>query len=152
MSDDMSAAFERLRTSAQRLNFVTDTAAQLVKDVETFLEESGVGIYASVLIHYLGHPDDEPDGWVNLDYRRLAGGKFRISVVRVRNGGEGPDIEEECRAWSECNREEKLKSFEKLPELMVALAKEVENRTARAEAILALVAPQLPPKKKKGGA
>jgi hypothetical protein len=152
MPDDFSAAFERLRTSSQRLNLVTDTAGQLVKDVEAFLEGTGVGVYASVLCYYLGHPDDEPAGWVNLEYRRLVGGKYRIAVVRVRNGGSEPDEEEDVRAWSECGREEKLHCFEKLPKLLIALAEEVEKRTAKAEEVLALVAPQLPSRKKQGGA
>jgi hypothetical protein len=102
-------------------------------------------------MHLIGRPDEEPEGWVNLEYRRLSG-KFRIAVVRMRyQGGPEYDEVEDVRAWSECTREEKLESFEKLPELLVALAAEVEKKTVEAEKVLAAVAPKLSRFHKKGG-
>jgi hypothetical protein len=152
MADELSATFERLRTSTQRLNNITDLAAQAIKDVEWFLEESGVGMTASALIHYTGHPDAEPEGWVNLEYRRVPGGKFRIAVVRVRNREREPE-EESVRPWPECTREEKLESFQQLPALLAALTERIEERVAAAEKIIAEVAPStLLSRKRKGGA
>lgn len=57
MPDDLSTAFERLRTSTQRLNQITDAAAQTVRAVESFLEDAGVGLYASVDVKTLGDPE-----------------------------------------------------------------------------------------------
>jgi len=52
----------------------------------------------------------------------------------------------------ECSRDEKREAFEKLPELLIALADTVKDRRTKAEAVLAQVLPHLPEKKKKGGA
>ena len=115
MANDLSVAIERLRTSTQRLNAICDEAAQTIKDVEAFLEESRVGVTASVFIRNGAYsPDADSPDWVDqLEYRRLDSGKFRIAIVRSDvTHPPGPD---EVRAWSECTRDEKLDSFEKLP-------------------------------------
>src|SRR5688572_22399828 len=110
MPDELSAAFEQLRASTHRLNTITDSAAQLVKEVEAFLEESGVGIHARTRLYHTGHPEHEPEGCVNLEYRRMPTGKFRIAVVWIQFHNSGED-DELARAWVECSREEKLESF-----------------------------------------
>jgi hypothetical protein len=151
MADDLSVAVERLRTSAQRLNEITDAAAQLVKDVETFLEEARVGLSAAVSIGPgFSTPDaDAPDWEDSLSYRRLASGKFRLVIVRKYCNPSEPTS---VRAWSECSRDEKIESLAKLPELLVELSNRVNDKTDKAEQVLAVVAPQLPTvKKRKGG-
>lgn len=115
MADELSDAVERLRTSAERLNRISDQAAELVRDVERFLEESRVGVSASVHISYgASDPDAVEAEWEDrLEYRRLDSGKFRIAVSRTYENA--PPEEEEVRAWSECTRDQKLESLELLP-------------------------------------
>lgn len=153
MPDALSEAFEHLRSSTERLNQVTDAAALTIREVEAFLESVGVGLYAQVHIKTLSAPgDDEADRvYVTLEYRRVQGGKFRIAVAVGTDEAFTYD-DEAVRPWSECSRDEKLEAFEKLPELLIALADAVKERTTKAEAVLAQVVPHLPEKKKKGGA
>ena len=151
MSDKLSTAFDRLRSSSQKLNSLTDIAGQMVRDVEAFLEEFGVGLHGCVLVKTIAGDTDNPSETnVWLEYLRL-NGKYRIVVVQANEDGAslGEDF---VRPWSECSREDKIESFEKLPELLLKLAETIEEQAAKAEQVLSLVAPQLPPKKKKGGA
>jgi hypothetical protein len=151
MTDDLSVAIKRLRTSSQRLNQISDEAAQLIQDIEQFLEETRVGVSATVQIGYgASSPNADSPDWADLlSYRRLNSGKFRVAFVRqdVESSHEGT-----VRPWSECTRDEKLQSLEKLPELLVELANQIEERTIRAEQVLSIVNASLQlPKKKKGG-
>jgi hypothetical protein len=152
MADDLSVAFERLRTSTQRLNALTDTAAQLIRDVEGFLEDCHVGVSATISLGYgaAGPDADAPDWEDLLSYRRLGSGKFRLVLIRkFCDPSEVPSV----RSWSECSRDEKIESLAKLPELLVELSNRVNEKTDKAEQVLAVVAPQLPSaKKRKGGA
>lgn len=79
----MSAAFQRLRSSTERLNLVTDAASHTIREVEAFLEGVGLGLYASAPIKTLSAPEDSnlDDVYVALEYRRRKGGKFRIAVA-----------------------------------------------------------------------
>src|SRR5436190_24368588 len=109
MPDDLSVAVERLRTSTQRLNTICDGAAQLIRDVEAFLEESHVGISAWVEVKRL---DDGHDATrVMMSYKRHTSGKFRILITYVPEWAEGDD-DVHPRPWSECGREDKLDSLE----------------------------------------
>ncbi|AMV25338.1 hypothetical protein VT84_13135 [Gemmata sp. SH-PL17] len=151
MTDELSAAIERLRTSTQRLNAATDAAAQLLKDVEAFLEEANVGVPASVSLGY-GAYDAEaesPDWEDFLSYRRL-NSKFRIALIR-RDISSKP-FTETVRAWSECTRDEKIDILAALPDLLIEISKRVNEKIDRAELVLTSIAPQLSTKKRKGGA
>jgi len=81
--DELSAAFQRLRSSTERLNLVTDAASHTIREVEAFLEGVGLGLYASAPIKTLSAPEDSnlDDVYVALEYRRRKGGKFRIAVA-----------------------------------------------------------------------
>jgi hypothetical protein len=152
MSDDLSGAVERLRSSTMRLNHLCDQAAQIVRDVEQFLEDSRVGLSASVSIGYGAWSDvaDEPDWEDRLEYRRLEGGKYRIASVRYYMTT-SPPLPDEVRPWSECTRDEKVDSLAILPELVVELAKSAEDRASKAEKAIAAVTPLLRlPAKRKG--
>lgn len=151
MPDDLSVAVERLRTSTQRLNAVSDAAAKTVRDTEAFLEQLGVGVCASVLVKYAtpsGAPD-EYDEVVSLAYARYKTAKFRIVLTYTPAGAQRPS-DDTIRAWAECSRDDKLDSFEKLPDLLIELAKKVDERTAKAEQTIATVNSliQLPTKPK----
>ena len=153
MADDLSVAVERLRTSTQRLNAICDAAAQVIRDVEEFLEAMHVGVPAWVDVkreHFQdGNNHDYSD--VKLSYQRHESGKFRVVVVTCPSwAGDEDDLT--VRPWSECSRDQKLESLEKLPELFVELANQVDKRTTKAEQTLTTVGSQLLlPKKQKGG-
>lgn len=151
MADDLSVAIERLRTSTERLNSVCDTAAQTVRDVEAFLEDARVGVFAYISLGWgADTPEaDSPEWEDRLEYRRVKTGKFRIAYVR-RYHGLPPEEGVSVRPWSECTRDEKLDTFDKLPELLVELSNLVNERASKAEKTVAAVSSLLP-KKKKGG-
>jgi hypothetical protein len=149
MTDDLSVAVERLRASTQRLNAVSDVAANVIRDAEAFLEECHIGLNAWVEVTRedatgLGHFTV-----TQLSYQRHKG-KFRIVVVIIPFDA-GPE-DEIVRPWAESTRDEKIESLGKLPELLVALAKQVEERTTKAEQAVASVSSLLKLPKKKGGA
>jgi hypothetical protein len=151
MADDLSVAAERLRTSAQRLNAVCDVAAKTIREVEAFLEEAHVGLEASVEFRR-DQEDDEGLYCTNyLGYGRHTSGKFRVLITYHPSWAREPD-DISVRPWSECSRDDKLDSFEKLPELVVELARRVDERTAKADQIVAAVNASLQlPKQRKGG-
>ncbi|HJZ57715.1 MAG TPA: hypothetical protein VKE74_22340 [Gemmataceae bacterium] len=139
MADDLSVAIERLRTSTQRLNTICDTAAQTIRNTEAFLEHLHVGISAWVKVKAI--PEDEEGREVTevlLGYERHRSGNFRIVVTYTPSWVACRD-DVTVRPWSECSRDDKLESFEKLPELLVELAKRVDERTAKAEQTVSAV-------------
>jgi hypothetical protein len=153
MPDDLSVAVERLRTSTQRLNTLADAAGQLIKSVEDFLEESHVGVTASVNLGYIPDPDDEetPESITRLAYRRVKSGKFRIALVEVSRYSQSDD-DHVVRPWAECSRDEKIDGLRKLPELLVELANRVNEKTDQAERAMAAISSLLPAvTKRKGG-
>lgn len=96
--------------------------------------------------------DDEGQYYtdISLNYgRHAATGKFRILVVSCPQWVQS-DNDLSIRPWSECSRDEKLASFEKLPALIEELANEVHKRASTAEQTVASVNAILP-KKRKGG-
>ncbi len=150
MPDDLSVAVESLRTATQRLNAICDSATQVVRDVEAFLEECHIGIETSVLVK----SDDETGEekyftHTLLGYRRV-NGKFRIVVLIDPVDGHGPE-DVIVRPWFEAGRDEKLETLEKLPELLVQLGKHVEVKATKAHQVLSALTFELPaPKKPKG--
>jgi len=65
---------------------------------------------------------------IYLEYRRI-GTKYRIAVVVVSE--QEPD-QEYARAWSDCSRNLKIESIEKLPDLIDKIIKQVELEVASA--------------------
>jgi hypothetical protein len=149
MADDLSVAFERLRTSTQQLNAICDSAAQVIRETEAFLEECHVGIPAYVEVK---RDDVTGEGryfdLVHLSYARYKG-KFRISVVNTPASASGPE-DEAVRPWSESSRDEKLETLEFLPKLLIELAKSVDERKEKAKEAITTVTSllQLPAKRK----
>jgi hypothetical protein len=146
MADELATSIERLRTSTRRLNVITDEIAKQIKQVESILEEAGVGIYARTLVK-----ESEDGSSMFLEYDRLGQGKFRIGVCWGTLDEDCGLREHSSCAWSECSREVKLESFVKLPELLNVLAKTVEAHVGEAEKALAVVNAKLPPIQKKKG-
>lgn len=151
MADDLSVAVERLRTSTQRLNAICDAAARVIRDVEEFLETMHVGVPAWVDIRREHFHDGNHQNYsdVKLSYQRHDSGKFRVVVVTCPSWADSDD-DVTVRPWSECSRDQKLESLEKLPELFVELAKQVDKRTIKAEQTVTTVGSLLQLPKKKG--
>jgi len=133
MSDNLPASLWKLRDSAAQLNQLTDQANNTVKEVENFLNrECSVGVQASVRVQEspLVDQEGEPVGTSVqfLEYRRV-GGTYRIAVVW------GTDLDpgdERVKAWSDCPRDEKLETIEKLPELIEAIAAALDEKVETA--------------------
>ncbi len=149
MADSLAEAVDKLRHSSARLNQLTDEASTIVKKVEDFLnEECSAGIFASVAI---SAPSlDEPDvASPYLEYRRF-GQRYRIAVVS-KSLFDDPESES-VKSWSECPRDEKLRAIKKLPELIMEVAKKLDEKIVDAEKTMAAVSQvlrTLPRKKKK---
>lgn len=127
---ELASAVGRLRTSTARLNSLTDKVADLVREVEDFLNvECSVGITASVKIEEDG--DENGSWWEYLEYDRC-GDRFRI-IVRSGHDYDGP-AEDSEKPWVECSRETKLKAAEKLPQLLIAIADAVDEKIETAQA------------------
>jgi hypothetical protein len=152
MADDLSVAFERLRTSTSRLNALTDVAAQTIRDTEAYLEELHVGVAAWVPVVTVWDEKDVRDRCeISLQYIRPDEKKFRV-VVEFASFTEDFHHGDEVKPWAECTREHKLRTFEKLPDLLVEIARKVDEQVSKAEQTVAEVAAKLPlPKKRKGG-
>lgn len=134
-----------IRTAASRLNQLTDAAQDVVARVEAFLnDECSLRIPAEVLV-LTGAPGvDAGEGGaltqecVMLAYCRIAG-EYRLAVrideIRVdEEGAYERTIRQESMPWAAAPRDLKLKSFEKLPELLTEIAKEIARAVARTEA------------------
>ena len=149
MAASLAEAVDKLRHSSARLNQLTDEASTIVKKVEDFLnEECSAGIFASVAI--LAPSLDKPDvASPYLEYRRF-GQRYRIAVVS-KSLFDDPESES-VKSWSECPRDEKLRAIKKLPELIMEVAKELDEKIIDAEKTMATVSQvlrTLPRKKKK---
>ena len=145
---ELVEAVDKLRRSSARLNQLTDEANTTVKEVEDFLnKECSAGIFASVAI---SAPSlDEPDvAGSYLEYRRF-GQRYRIAVVSKSLFD--PESES-VKSWSECPRDEKLRAIKKLPELIMEVAQNLDEKIVDAEKTMASVSQvlrTLPRKKKK---
>ncbi|MEW6330816.1 MAG: hypothetical protein AB1560_05075 [Pseudomonadota bacterium] len=124
MSNDLSSSLEALRSTASRLNTLTNQANESVRLVEQFLsQECSIGIYAFVLVREIS-----PDLSLYLEYRKV-GTRFRIAVVEGDPIGE----QERITPWSDCNRDTKLETITKLPELINTITQKLNEEIEKAE-------------------
>ena len=142
MTDELRKRMARLRELAPRLNLATDQGSKWIVDVEKFLvEELRIGISAETL---------EFDGWADghtedgekrrvvqtLAFGRVGAG-FRIHVITQTGIVDALGVWQETiqrveTLWPSCNRETKLKAFDKLPDLLEAIASKTEQLTEAA--------------------
>ena len=117
--DDLQQAVVKLRSLSPRLNSAVDQAQRVVHQIESFLaHECQVAVQAEVPVIY----NEKGVAVTLLRYGRLDG-KFRIALTTT--DGDARFI---TRAWTECDRCEKLASFPGLPKLLMAIAKVVETQ------------------------
>jgi hypothetical protein len=151
MADPIGPRLERLGTLARSLNEVSDEIAKVVQGVEAHLSDVlHLGIRASVVIE----EDEDPSGTISIR-RSLVygkyGSKFRLAVVQITSVDGNRDGYEET-LWANCPRDMKLLVFTKLPELLDALAVQVEKVLEQVDvgydAVQAMIPAKLPPKAK----
>ncbi|MDZ4684310.1 MAG: hypothetical protein SH850_04420 [Planctomycetaceae bacterium] len=150
MEPELAKALARLKTSADRLNTLCDQAAANVRAIEAYLsDECRVGITCEIVVE---HSDDDDNPFaLKLAYGRWAD-KFRVFLSW--NHFRYPEADE-SKPWTECSRDEKLKTIEFLPTLVQKIAEETEARISRAASALAVLDKAIPPvvtsAKPKGG-
>jgi hypothetical protein len=117
--DDLQLAVAKLRALSPKLNSAVEQAQRVVIQIEHFLvHECQVAIGAEVPVVY----NDKGIAVTLLKYGRVEG-KFRICLTNTDG-----DSRFVSRAWTECDRSEKLASFGCLPKLLLAVTKAVENQ------------------------
>jgi hypothetical protein len=117
--EDLQLAVAKLRALSPKLNSAVDQAQRVVLQVEHFLAyECQVAIQAEVPVTY----NDKGIAVQLLRYGRVDG-KFRVALVNTDG-----DCRFVSRAWTECDRSEKLGSFSLLPKLVLAVTKAVEDQ------------------------
>jgi hypothetical protein len=148
MTDELKRRMAKLREIAPRLNAATDQASKLVALVEKFLvEELHIGVSAEACYEELPAGTDDDDRALRVRHSLAFGrgcGSFRIHVVRetvaVDDGASArTTLAQERMLWPSCNRETKLKAFEKLPELLDKITEEAERLAQTSEATRAKV-------------
>jgi hypothetical protein len=117
--EDLQLAVAKLRALSPKLNNAVDQAQRVVLQIEHFLaHECQVAIQAEVPVAY----NDKGVAVTLLRYGRVDG-KFRIALTSTDG-----DCRFVSRAWTECDRSEKLSSFTFLPKLVLAVTKAVEDQ------------------------
>lgn len=129
LRDRVSAAFEKLATSASDLNAVSDELAKPIHSIDATLQKLNLGV--SAWVEVAGHDDE---GTLQFWDRSIGYGKVVRTwglAIRSRAGFfDDPDeIREEVWLFNEAPRAYRLESLEKLPELLEKLA-ETANKTA----------------------
>jgi len=164
MTEELTSHMERIRSLSPKLNKATDQAAGIVDRIEKFLsDECSIGISAAIPFLDVSTGRKSLCEVSSLVYERIAG-KFRVGIVvqtyrenvtdLQTNSLTTESVKREVAAWSSADRETKLASFEKLPEMLKEIAEKAEKATASvgaaaksAEAVLkALEASALQPK------
>ncbi len=123
----VSAAFEKLATSASELNAVSDDLAKPIQSIDATLQVLNLGV--SAWVEVAGDRDWETDrAWErSIGYGKVA--RTWGLAIRASAGIAGEHIQEEVWRFNEAPRAYRLESLEKLPELLEKLA-ETANRTA----------------------
>jgi len=123
MTEELQRTFEKLRALAPKLNTATDEADRLVHRVDQFLaDECRAAVQCEVPVRY----NEKGKPIVLLRYAHLNG---RYCVCLTYSDGESRFV---TRAWSECDRADKLAAFPLVPKLVAAVSKAVESQLAAA--------------------
>ncbi len=133
MTDDvLRPRLDRLQTLAKSLNAVSDEISKVVQGVEAHLSDTlRIGVTASVLIEREEDPTETVCIRRELVYGRF-GPKFRLYVAEI-TAVDGCQDQLEQTPWANCPRDMKLLSFQKLPELLDELAKQMEGLLDQAD-------------------
>ncbi|QEL19839.1 hypothetical protein [Limnoglobus roseus] len=125
MSDPLKQSVEKIKSATATVNRVVDQLLTVVKSVEDFLCENGVGVEAHVTVceEEVGHGQTE---YTSIGYSRWEG-RFRVIV----SCGIGPE-DDTTKPWGSWDRKMKLLTAPKLPDLLEKIAVEIEKETEAA--------------------
>jgi hypothetical protein len=115
----------KLKDGADRLNQLGHEATARVQELEDLLAKCGLNLPIRVAV---GGSQKR-----YVEYRPVAGAKYRIVVTKRRRGGP----EQPSRLWVECSREEQFECVVALPTLVTRIASALDQRIASTEASLA---------------
>lgn len=118
-------SLSKLKNGADRLNELSSAATARVQELEELLASCGLNLPIRVIV---GGSQKR-----YLEYRPVAGAKYRIVVTKPRRGG--PD--QPGKLWVECSREEQFECVVALPTLVTRIASALDQRIASTEASLA---------------
>src|SRR5262249_29726064 len=137
MTNELLRRISALRGINPRLNTVTDQVTEIVSTIEkTLVEELKIGVDASqwFFTKFSGEQGVSLEHYLAFNRVASAGFRIHVAIVTVRSrsdenaGSDAPaKLKEERILWNSCNRELKLKAFEKLPELLDAIIASAEN-------------------------
>ncbi len=147
MTDSIGPRLDRLGTLARSLNEVSDEIAKVVQGVEAHLSDTlHIGVRASVLIEH----DEDESGTIGNDYCLVYdryGPKFRFSIVYTCDVDGNKQGRTET-LWANCPRDMKLLAFQKLPELLDALAVRMEEMLEQVDVGYNTIQDMIPVKRK----
>jgi hypothetical protein len=134
----VSAAFEKLATSASELNAVSDEFAKPIHSIDATLQKLNLGV--SAWVEVADHADEET---LRFWDRSIGYGKVVRTwglAIRSRAGFfDDPDeIREEVWLFNEAPRAYRLESLEKLPELLEKLAETASKAAAELKSKISL--------------
>jgi hypothetical protein len=137
MTNELLRRISALRGINPRLNSVTDQVTEIVTTVEkTLVEELKIGIDASqwFLTEFGGDQGTSREHYLSFNRVGSAGFRIHVAIVTVRErpeetakAGAPEKLSEERILWTSCNREMKLKAFEKLPDLLNSIISGAES-------------------------
>jgi len=133
MSKNVSVSISSIRELTPELNRVTNEASDVVRRIEAFLNDEGVGIPASVQVPLFSQ-DEKSDGLiVFLAYDRH-GGKYRI-LIRNCKKSEDNSTENDI-VWLSASRDLKLTTFPLIPDLLRKISENIKEMAGKATAAL----------------
>ncbi|MHC4303443.1 MAG: hypothetical protein ACYSW2_03020, partial [Planctomycetota bacterium] len=110
-ASEIRGLLSQIQHLTPQLNDATDEAGQAVRQIESFLDKCGVGLYFCLVVM-----ENEDDESVHLLYQRIRD-RFRIAV-RVHNMAAAGIRDDAPVPWAECPRHIKMLTFPYVPELL----------------------------------
>ncbi|MHC4129398.1 MAG: hypothetical protein ACYSWT_05560 [Planctomycetota bacterium] len=129
-ASDIRGLLSQIEHLTPQLNDATNEAGQAVRQIESFLEKCGVGLFFCLVVM-----ENEDDEAIHLLYQRVRD-RFRIAV-RVQNMPAAAIRDNTLVPWAECPRNIKMLTFPYVPELLKVivggLAAEIEKTTSTSQ-------------------
>jgi hypothetical protein len=126
-ASEIRGLLSQIQHLTPQLNDATDEAAQAVRQIESFLDECGVGLFFCLVVM-----ENEDNEAVHLLYQRVRD-RFRIAV-RVQNMDAMGIRDNTLVPWAESPRHIKMLTFPYVPELLKVvvggLAAEIDKTTS----------------------
>ncbi len=127
----VSAAFEKLATSAAELNAASDQIAKPVSAIEAALQRLNLGVSAWTPFRTILHASEDNHEYYEICYVGYAKvlQRWGLAICHANNV-DGEPVNEKEWQFNDAPRELRLEALEKLPELLEQLAEIVGATTA----------------------